>query len=115
MKYLGMKASNNPAKPDPKWKFELVEMDNSEDPKIGSKVKTLNGFKIISPEMALAIFVQKLVAMFEKHTNKEVLKIKFRPTEGILTRLQKKGIKVTAEFIKKDLVYRPVIKENTNN
>uniref|UniRef100_A0AC34GNU4 Uncharacterized protein n=1 Tax=Panagrolaimus sp. ES5 TaxID=591445 RepID=A0AC34GNU4_9BILA len=91
---------------NPKWKFELVEMDNSDDPKIGFKIKTNQGFKIITPEMAVTIFLQKLIAIYEKHAGKSVDEIQFRLlNDTVLTETQKEAFKNAAKRLKKFLVF----------
>uniref|UniRef100_A0A914Q9P0 Uncharacterized protein n=1 Tax=Panagrolaimus davidi TaxID=227884 RepID=A0A914Q9P0_9BILA len=90
---------------DPKWKFQLVEMDESDDPKIGYKVKTIEGYKIISPEMALTIYLQKLINIYEKHIGKNVDEIRIRLMDTVLTKIQKEAFENAAKRLKKSILF----------
>uniref|UniRef100_A0AC35GL82 Uncharacterized protein n=1 Tax=Panagrolaimus sp. PS1159 TaxID=55785 RepID=A0AC35GL82_9BILA len=90
---------------DPKWKFQLVEMDESDDPKIGYKVKTFEGYKIISPEMALTIYLQKLINIYEKRIGKNVDEIRICMMDTVLTEILKEAFENAAKRLKKSIVF----------
>uniref|UniRef100_A0AC35G3M2 Uncharacterized protein n=1 Tax=Panagrolaimus sp. PS1159 TaxID=55785 RepID=A0AC35G3M2_9BILA len=78
-------------------------MDESDDPQIGFKVKTFEGYKIISPEMALTIYLQKLINIYEKHVGKNADEI--RVLDTVLTGIQKDAFVNAAKRLKKIAVF----------
>lgn len=87
------------------YSFELVEMDASDDPKLGYKVKTTQGYQIISPEMAFTIFLQKLINIYQKYTGKNAEVVKFRLIDIVLTEEQKEAIIDIGNQLKKDISF----------
>uniref|UniRef100_A0A914ZFH5 DUF4325 domain-containing protein n=1 Tax=Panagrolaimus superbus TaxID=310955 RepID=A0A914ZFH5_9BILA len=86
---------------------KLVAMDNTENPKLGFKVKTVKGLQIISPEMALTIFLQKIIGIFENFTNQEVTKVELRHFGSKLSPAQISALKFVESMLKKEVIYLP--------
>uniref|UniRef100_A0AC34GNN0 Uncharacterized protein n=1 Tax=Panagrolaimus sp. ES5 TaxID=591445 RepID=A0AC34GNN0_9BILA len=106
VKCLGINLSqSSDLKLDLEIKDKLAEMDNSDDPKLGFKIKTIKGFQIISPEMALTIFLKKLVGIYENFTKQEITKIELRRFGNKLSSAQINALKFAESKLKKEVIY----------
>uniref|UniRef100_A0A914YCS0 Uncharacterized protein n=1 Tax=Panagrolaimus superbus TaxID=310955 RepID=A0A914YCS0_9BILA len=101
-KLLGTTAKTFPASA---YDFKLFEMDNSDDPKLGYKVLTSKGeYQIISPEIAMKCFLQKLIFLYEKYCGKNVDEIKL-VSESAFSNAQKECILEIGKKLKKEFIF----------
>lgn len=85
--------------------LNIEKMDKSKNPRLEFKVQTTQGFKIISAEMAMAIYLKKLIEIYKKHTNHEVKILKFFVPLNKFNKAQKKCIKRIGNILERRLKY----------
>lgn len=80
-------------------------MDNSENPKIGYKIKTRNGYCILSPETAFAIYMENLIGLYEEKMGKKTDVIILRNQDTVFSECQKEAILNVSKTIEKDIIF----------
>jgi hypothetical protein len=90
--FLKVLVSTSSTLPTSSYGFKLAAMDDSDDPKLGYNVQiATKGHQIIPPNVAIKMYFQRLIHLYEKHTGKSVEEIKFRLSNTVLTDLQKEA------------------------
>uniref|UniRef100_A0AC34GNL1 Uncharacterized protein n=1 Tax=Panagrolaimus sp. ES5 TaxID=591445 RepID=A0AC34GNL1_9BILA len=83
----------------------MLEMDNSDNPKLGYNFKNSEGeYQIMSPEMAMKIYFQKLIFLYEKYSDKNVDEIKLI-SESAFSNIQKECILKIGQELKKEFIF----------